>query len=766
VYSVALVQNQSEMSHYGYADTRPLLRGYRQTLFTGDDIQHLVPVLADRKVDALVLATNALNDRNILRALCRPEFAAVLEGFLASGRGLLCMQQIGLAMRNGPTLDLLPEAFGRVRPRVRPAQESAQAPSDVLGSPDHLLLTYPSLIDLETTATYAFSRATLTGLYWHYWDQVDSSAWDVVVRDTAMAPHRALVLCAKESGLGRVVLSAIPLDWQNHTQFMRNLLSYAVEGRHSLAVIEQNEDLAFDYLRHSLHARRVAYGEYPLDAGVEECARHIRSGVHTTLLVGSGVVVDQLPPELTEPIEEAVRANRLRVVDIADRVFDTRRVALLSRELRPRALLRVSELRVQAELREGYIDDSFWSHVETLQTLDRMPDRVIDYGLLQEPAFAIARNHDRADSYDEIFGPTCALYWFRARYLGAQSDEARRTESWLRQRLDDHAATERALAYLMLGLAGQHTTADAEAMKAMVRQLNVSDLTESEILLVLRALLTMESPEPEQLAQLSEELIFWQRNGVWVDLTTTAAVTTALLFAHRRLDAGRFAAVCSKIERAALEAVVHILEVLAAAQASAESHPYPWDGKARTTMKCLQAWLMFDELLDLPVSEMLDLLERAGEGARVVASSRSALEVLQVATEESAELRLKVQDLERRERELTEQAVRFGQRSTRILGRARWAVILLVVLLSLVYVVGSLLVGALIGRPTSLGDAALTGFVDGWQVHFAVVGALTAIVGVWLTIRSQRHGRPTDPAVTGGSDVKTPGGDPGTAASP
>src|SRR5688500_5877300 len=111
------------MSHYGYADTRPLLRGSRQRLFTGDDIQHLVPVLVDRKVDALVLATNALNDRSILRALCRPEFAAVLGGFLASSRGLLCMQQIGLAMRNGPGLDLLPEAFGRIRPRVRPAQE-------------------------------------------------------------------------------------------------------------------------------------------------------------------------------------------------------------------------------------------------------------------------------------------------------------------------------------------------------------------------------------------------------------------------------------------------------------------------------------------------------------------------------------------------------------------------------------------------------------------------------------------------------------------
>ena len=42
--------------------------------------------------------------------------------------------------------------------------------------------------------------------------------------------------------------------------------------------------------------------------------------------------------------------------------------------LRPRRLLSATELQIQTELRQGYIDDSFWSHVETLQTLEQMPD--------------------------------------------------------------------------------------------------------------------------------------------------------------------------------------------------------------------------------------------------------------------------------------------------------------------------------------------------------------------------------------------------------
>lgn len=40
MYRVALIQNQSEMSHYGYADARPLLQefGYNTFLYTAENI--------------------------------------------------------------------------------------------------------------------------------------------------------------------------------------------------------------------------------------------------------------------------------------------------------------------------------------------------------------------------------------------------------------------------------------------------------------------------------------------------------------------------------------------------------------------------------------------------------------------------------------------------------------------------------------------------------------------------------------------------------
>src|SRR5258708_1626204 len=124
--TIAVVQNQSEMAHYGYGDMRPLLEahGYRTILFTGDDIGDLSTLMSRDDLDALVLASNALNDRTIWNHLGSDNFRAALAAFLADGRGLLSFQQLGLAMRKGPTMNLRPEPFDPVLPIVRPNDES------------------------------------------------------------------------------------------------------------------------------------------------------------------------------------------------------------------------------------------------------------------------------------------------------------------------------------------------------------------------------------------------------------------------------------------------------------------------------------------------------------------------------------------------------------------------------------------------------------------------------------------------------------------
>jgi hypothetical protein len=725
MYSIALVQNQSEMLHYGYADARSLLDGYEFRLFTGDNVAELPALLARRHVDAVVLGSNALNDKVIMRTLCNSGFADQLGQFMASGRGFLCMQQIGLAMRKGPMLNVLPEPLGRVLPTVLPPEDTAMSGQLAVGSgaASHVALNYPRVIDPDELCAHARDFPSLPGVYWHYWDKVDLSDWDQLIVDPSSAAERALVLAAKQSAPWRVVISALPLDWQKHANLFRNLLTYVVEGRHNVATLTDGRPGGpFEYLRESLVVLRVPFGEYVLPHDLAGLARNIEHGIHSTLLIAQGLQLRDLPEPLLGTLGTAVQAGALRVLDIGPGAYGIRGVNVVSRELRPRRLLQSTELQIQSELRTGYIDDSFWSHVETLQTLDELPDRTVDYAGLLEPAWAITRNHDRDGSYDEIFGPTCAYYWFRARYLRADSAEARQTAEWLRRALPRYDSHERALAYIMFASHGQLRPEEEDELVRVIRGLDVSRLSETDLVLYLRAILAV-SKRVDLMTPLALALVDRQRNGAWVDLTTTATAANLLLDAHAVLsgDEGRVD-VRQKIESSVLDAIVVILRLLAQSEAMPGPRTYPWDGKASTTTKCLQAWMKFDALQDLPVYDILENLRRSNENATQFASNWTALEVLRETNEENVRLR----------GELTG-AIQREQRATRSLrqadDRVRWRNGALVVAAVVMYVLVTMVIGLLTSKERSLAVAMLDGFVKGWGFHLALISLVLSLVG-------------------------------------
>ena len=740
MYSVALVQNQSEMSHYSYADARPLLDDYAFRLFTGDNIRDLPSVLDSRQADAMLLATNALNDKDILASLCNNEFAACLERFLASGRGVLSLQQLGLGMRRGPTMRLLPGPLGQVRPAVLDGGDDALRSGTLAighGAGGHVALTYPALVDPEQVRSHACAFSGLPGLYWHYWDNVDVAEWDQLVVDPRPQQLRPLVLSAKESRVGRVVISALPLDWQKHVGFFRNLLMFVIEGRHTVATVDIRGSAEIpDYLRETMRAQRIPFGQYLIPEDQADLIRNIDREVHATLLLGVDVSDQTLPEPVVRTLRTAVERGKLRVINVGAEVFGTRTMSVISRERRPHRLLQTTELEVQSELRTGYIDDSFWSHVETLQTLEQMPDRVVDYGRLQDAAFQITRNHDRHGSYDDVFGATCAYYWLRARYLGVDSREAKQTADWIRRELPDHQPHERALAYLELARLGQLTAAEQQDLYTISKDLDLDQASETELLQYLRALHAARGDQHDLVAALASALVARQRDGVWVDLTTTASTASALLEAHDELiGADDHAVVLEHIEIAARDAVVVILRSLARSEASPEPHSYPWDGKARTTTKCLQAWLRFEALQDLPVYEILESLGRADRASTGSVANRTALGVLQAISDENSRQRI---ELEARQREV-ERARRQQERMT--LERWTGAVVL--------YLLGAICIGLLAQENGSLGPALTTAFVDAWSFHVAVVGLLFT-AGVISTFRKRREGT-DEPAEGAGS---------------
>jgi hypothetical protein len=529
------------------------------------------------------------------------------------------------------------------------------------------------------------------------------------------------VIASKQSASRRVVLSALPLDWQQNQPLLSNLLAYVIEGHHHLATLQSADDVGtLGYLLESLQARRVALRSYIAGHDEDMLGRNIDAGIHSTVLIAPSVPRDQLPEGLARTMRQAVLAGRLRVMEVGADGFGVRSMSVLSRELRPLRILELTELQIQSELRIGYIDDSFWSHVETLQTLATMPNRVVDYGRLQEEAFKVTRNHDRNGSYDDIFGATCAYYWLRATYLGSHSAEACASERWLRAKLPQYGATEHALACWTFAGVGRQRRSDTEKLCEIVAALPLAGESETSLLQYLRALIAVDGPV-SMLSPVAEELIERQKEGVWLDLTTTASATNVLMDCHRRLSGAEETSIIARIEAATLAAVVVILRELAKSEASPKQHPYEWDGKARTTTKCLQAWLKFEELQDLPVYDLVENIDRAGDSAQQSIAHRTALTVLQTTNEQNATLKAQTREQEA----LLKRAVRTVQ-----LGSS--AVILL---LLAVYVLAILCVGLASQPGVSLSKGFSSGFVSGWQYWTGIPTLIAAAVGFYGVFR-------------------------------
>lgn len=734
MYSVALVQNQSEMAHYSYADTRPVIRefGYEVVLYTADNIDELRQALARKRFDAVVFGSNALNDKSIRSETAKPEFQETFRSWLSTGRGFLSFHQLRLAAQPDASLPFLPAPLCQVAPIVRPLSEQSATGSVAVspGSDDHVALLYPHAVDPEMVRRQALSFKSLPGLYWHYWTNVNLGDWDSLLVDPKGATgSRSLVLSAKESEGHRVVLSALTLDWQHQRALLHNLLTYVVEGRHNTAVLIEkgNANIAFDYLLGTLRSRKFPFRSYLAQRELSGLNKHLTSGVHRTLLVGPFVDRDSLPPELNETIRARVASGQLKLLAVEGDSGGPLRFSVAGRERYALRLLQSVELSIQGELRCGYVDGSFWATAETLQRLEGMRERSGTYAGLVGETLRLAGEHNRNGSYDEVFGVSCALLWMHARYLGELSPTTTSTVSWIRSRVGDYELREQVLAYTTLAEIGLLQPGERERLTAILSQLTMNGLSEIDVIVYLRAALltqTMECVGP-----LVSALHRLQQNGLWIDLATSATAATILMDVLPLLTKQpTLVPLRPIVESMIFEAVIRIQDALPRSPAQAAG-AYLWDGKASTTIKCLQAWLRLDELIDLPVYELVAELSSHDALATQTTAGKTALSVLETVKKENQDLR----------RETAIALLKLARdRAAARRGRQLLfaSVILLYVFCALVVALGS-------EAATTVISVFRHAYVDSWPFHLAFAGVFAAIMVLpwrtWITWMKGQH---------------------------
>ena len=729
-YHVALVQNQTEMAHYGYADARPLLeeRGYTVHHFTGSNILDLTASLGSQTLNAVVVGSNALSDPDIRREMRTGSAIEGLSAMLRNGGGILVFQQLKLAGIEDNYLLLSDDEDLRVSATPRPLSESA-IEGDLRVPPDsslHPLLIYPHQVDPSAVAEHSRRFRSLPGLYWHSWVDFNADKWQVLLDDFRQGETRPILLATREDSVNRIVLSSMANDWQDSANLLDNALIYAVEGRHELAVLATTGGsmFTFDYLRASFHARQFPVHYYDVGTDQSALARNLRLGVHSTLLIGAAVGQDRLASALKRDISSRIEAGLLKVVgaDSTSWVPEPS-FSIATRQAPALNLLSAVELQVLTDLRLGYVDGMFWATVETLQHLLELTSEPNDYLVSATRALDLASEHDRSGSYDEVFGASCALLWFRSK---CGSADLRPTLDWIRARVSAYAMREQMLAIRTLILIGEGTSDECRAAADQIRLIELDSLSEIDLVNYLETSLLLD--ELELSSRIARALVSSQSSGMWLDLATTAEGTLALLKLLRRFSEGTTAApklvsLSEEIRGAVFRSIAIIQDEFHASTRPGNSAPYPWDGKASTSAKCLHAWLVFDELLKSPVYEIANAItteSATAAGTRFTSAALASLRELEV---RNAELEETLQG------KRAESQAGLAWNIRRVWYRA--------VTLLLVYALCVLCVATAVAKRTGMGEVLRVGVIEAWQLHGLVAGLMLAGLAVqWGTFRS------------------------------
>lgn len=736
MYTIALIQNQSEMFHYGYADARPLMKdldlGYKTELYTADNIDTLGFALSRGQYDAIVLASNALNDKTIRAEFEKEAFIQDFGNWLKAnnGRGCLCLHQLRLAGEGDAGLKFLPDPLNKINAKKRPKEEESNMGEIEFGfgGKEHILSLYPNKISPSELKQSALKNTSLPGFYWHFWE-VDLTDWEVLIVDPSISDEqRALIVSSRASGQGRIVVSALTLDWQKQNSILQNILTYVVEGKHNTALLsnEANRTTAFDYLIETLRSRKYPFGRYSLlEEDLSLLQRHISNHIHNILVLGPFVDMPKLPEPLTEEINKNVQNGSLKLISVEGMGSGSSRFSVSGKESSALKLLHTAEFQIQTELGTGYIDGSFWSTVETLQILQSLDSSHANYKNLVDYVLSLAKHHDRNGSYDEVFGVSCAFLWMRGTYLGVGCEDTQKSIKWVRERVADHEPREKIQAYITLNELKSATPKETKSITTILKGASASteNLSEIDIVVYLKASLISENRTI--LPKLVTPLKTKQReNGSWVDLATTATTVTTLIdvLVTVRTDSALDPQLKQSIEDMVFKGIIHIQNSLQDSSSTAHIQSYPWAGKASTTAKCIQAWLKFEDLIDFPVYELVEVLAKYDSQISSLSFTRQALSVLETLTQVNS----------KRTKELSLVRKKLSKSNSKASKSARYfflVIILGLILVLVTYILIILVVGSWSGVAT-LGKNFIAGLAATWLSFLGIVTVVTAIVGI------------------------------------
>lgn len=448
---VAVVQNASEIVHYSYGDSTEVFRdlGCRTTSYTDYNIGRLCDALDAGDFDVVVLAANCLSSQTISEELFTGAGHAALTRFVSAGHGLLVQHQLGLARRGTDVVHLpfLPRELDGVRARARgnaegPWSGTLGAPTRVSRSVPHVLKVAPNRIDYQELARRSIESPRVRALYWHFWEQVDMAWWDPLAFDTGSPESRCLLAATREADEWRVVLAAIPFDWQREEAMLSNIVSFLADGRPGTVILTE-PDAPSSVTRLTISAVRAAhipFREWEVGSDDERLLSEAESQVFDNVVVAQSL---ELGPVLSSGLTRLATQGTIQVVTVP--VDKSGGLVIHGEQFDLQSLTREFIITCSGMCATGLVDGSFWATVDSLRALDGLADPRALRGLPGR-ALELARLAELPDgSFDGVFAASVGLAWLKWRF---NDDSLDRTMTWVRDNVD--AVSPRDRLYVIL----------------------------------------------------------------------------------------------------------------------------------------------------------------------------------------------------------------------------------------------------------------------------------------------------------------------------
>lgn len=620
-YRVAVVQNESELMRYSYADARHLVSktDYEWSWFTSENIDSLGTAL--NGFDALIIATNCCNNPRLLAWLERNQ--ARIYSFLKDrNRGLLVLFQMALADMRGSArpYPFLTNAY-RVRGAYRFASGEQAADGSLAistGSERHPVLRFPNRIDVGTVEERSRTNNNAPGVYWGYFQEYAENAYTVLVEDAGAPGPRPLLLATRDAVGPRIVVSSLVLDWQRHDDLWENTVRYVVEGLNEVAIIRRRGTSSFnmDLLEHSLRERRVPFAVYS--------ANDLLEWKDDDRLFPS-VVLDPTwsREEVAALFRDAGTAHNVYF-------FDALTPALQATSVVPQK----SEYQSIVEAAAAWLvslwdgeqwEKSFWSSYDIIDLLltAGLPVEPYRAGLLADIKVRLQPN----GSYDDVFGATCAVLQMFT-WLGYRGDEFDRALAWIRQELDVQNLYNSATAVEVLGRVAPEALSES-FLRRVIDQISQTAPHWADGLETLRYLKTLLAAGEHEVARAQIHRLLPAASGrqEWLNVFGAAETVGILLQLHESSQG-----TADDLEMILFRGIGYLLDQYDRDSAT-------WRGSIVATAKAAKAVAQFDTKASPAIVDAI----RSITARRVQTSSARAMELLltrnRALTEELAEAR-------------------------------------------------------------------------------------------------------------------------------